>query len=181
MTDFNQAIILGNTTRDPELRYTANGQAVVSFSVATNRRWTNRETNELQESTEFHNIVAWGKLAEICNQILYKGRKVLVAGRLQTRNWEGQDGVKRYTTEIVADQISATGAPRGAGEQAITGSQSSSGQYFSKTSQNKASRNEKTQQPKNEIVDDKNGKDQDQKTKSENLNDEDINLDDIPF
>jgi single-strand DNA-binding protein len=111
MTDFNQAIILGNLTKDPELRYTPNGQAVTSFSVATNRRWTN-QSGEQQEQTEFHNVVAWGKLAEICSQILYKGRKVLIAGRLQTRSWEGQDGVKRYSTEIVADQISATGAPK---------------------------------------------------------------------
>ena len=111
MSDFNQAIILGNLTRDPEMRYTPNGQAVASFSIATNRRWTNQQ-GEPQEQTEFHNIVAWGKLAEICNQILYKGRKVLVSGRLQTRSWEGQDGVKRYKTEIVADNISATGESR---------------------------------------------------------------------
>src|SRR3989338_2876638 len=98
MADFNQAIVLGNLTRDPELRSTASGQSVASFSVATNRRWTNKEGQQ-QEEAEFHNIVAWGKLAEICAQILYKGRKVLVAGRLQTRNWEGQDGLKRFTTE----------------------------------------------------------------------------------
>lgn len=119
MLDFNQAIILGNVTRDLELRYTPNNQAVVSFSVATNRRWTNRETQQPQEEVEFHNVVAWGKLAEICNQILYKGRKVLVAGRLRTRNWEGQDGVKRYTTEIIADHISATGVPKSPGEAQI--------------------------------------------------------------
>ena len=111
MADFNQAIILGNLTRDPELRSTASGQSVASFSVATNRRWTNKEGQQ-QEEAEFHNIVAWGKLAEICAQILYKGRKVLVAGRLQTRNWEGQDGLKRFTTEIVADQVSAVGPAR---------------------------------------------------------------------
>lgn len=119
MTDFNQAVVLGNLTRDPEMRYTPNGRAVTSFSVATNRRWTNRETNEQQEETEFHNIVAWGKLAEICNQILYKGRKVLVVGRLRTRNWEGQDGVKRYSTEIVADHISATGPPKTVSESSL--------------------------------------------------------------
>lgn len=120
MADFNQAIILGNLTREPELRSTASGQSVVSFSVATNRRWTNKEGQQ-QEEAEFHNIVAWGKLAEICAQILYKGRKVLVSGRLQTRNWEGQDGVKRFTTEIVADQVSAVGPAR-PGEPATDGS-----------------------------------------------------------
>lgn len=111
MADFNQAIILGNTTKDPELRQTQTGQSVASFSVATNRRWTNKD-GQIQEDSEFHNVVAWGKLAEICAQILYKGRKVMVAGRLQTRNWEGQDGIKRYTTEIVASEISALGPAR---------------------------------------------------------------------
>ncbi|MBI4032482.1 single-stranded DNA-binding protein [Candidatus Berkelbacteria bacterium] len=115
MADFNQAIILGNLTRDPELRSTTSGQSVVSFSVATNRRWTNKDGQQ-QEDTEFHNVVAWGKLAEICAQILSKGRKVLVAGRLKTRSWEGQDGAKRFTTEIIADQVSAVGPARaGAG------------------------------------------------------------------
>jgi single-strand DNA-binding protein len=116
MTDFNQAIVLGNLTKDPELRYTPNGQSVVNFSVATNRRWIDKNTQQAQEAVEFHNVVAWGKLAEICNQILYKGRKALIVGRLQTRNWEGQDGVKRYVTEIVADHISATGQPKAMGE-----------------------------------------------------------------
>lgn len=115
MADFNQAIILGNLTKDPELRSTPSGQTVASFSIATNRRWTNKEGQQ-QEEAEFHNIVAWGKLAEICGQILYKGRKVLVVGRLRTRQWEGQDGIKRYSTEIIADQLSATGPSRG-GEQ----------------------------------------------------------------
>lgn len=117
--DFNQAIILGNVTKDPELRNIPSGQAVISFSVATNRQWTGND-GQKQQATEFHNVVAWGKLAEICNQILYKGRKVLVVGRLQTRSWEGQDGLKRYMTEIVADHISATGAPRAAGENQIS-------------------------------------------------------------
>lgn len=155
MTDFNQAIILGNLTKDPDMRYTPNGQAVVSFSVATNRRWTNRETNQPQEAVEFHNVVAWGKLAEICSQILYKGRKALIVGRLQTRSWEGQDGVKRYSTEIVADHISATGAPRSTSESSL-------------------------EQPSAPAKKDdaiiKNDKKVDDKEKSE-----EINLDDIPF
>lgn len=167
MTDFNQAIVLGNLTRDPELRYTANGQAVASFSIATNRRWTNRETNEKQESVEFHNIVAWGKLAEICNQILYKGRKALIVGRLQTRSWEGQDGVKRYSTEIVADHISATGVPRGAGEKAIETPPIPHGPDTSPKTKNISAvkpANDKAEPPKPK--DSKN---------------EDINIDDIPF
>lgn len=108
MADFNQAIVLGRLTKDPELRNTASGQSVTSFSIATNRRWTSKD-GQAQEDVEFHNIVAWGKLAEICAQILYKGRQALVSGRLQTRSWEGQDGLKRFTTEIVADQVSAVG------------------------------------------------------------------------
>lgn len=115
MADFNQAIILGNVTKDPEVRATQSGQSVASFSVATNRRWTNKD-GQVQEDSEFHNVVAWGKLAEICSQILFKGRKVMVSGRLQTRNWEGQDGIKRYTTEIVAAEINAVGPARGGSE-----------------------------------------------------------------
>ena len=108
MRDFNRVIILGNLTRDPEMRYTPSGRAVCSFSVATNRRWTDSSGN-LQEAVEFHNVVSWGKLAEISSQILSKGRKVLVEGRLQTRSWEGQDGVKRNRTEIIAENLSALG------------------------------------------------------------------------
>lgn len=159
MTDFNQAIVLGNLTKDPELRYTPNGQAVTSFSVATNRRWVNKDDGQAQEATEFHNVVAWGKLAEICSQILYKGRKALIVGRLQTRSWEGQDGNKRYTTEIVADHISATGAPRSAGEGAISDIANADSKKF-------------TPQAK---------KDDDNKPESTKKDSEEINLDDIPF
>lgn len=102
--DFNQAIILGNLTRDPELRYTPNGQAVTSFAVATNRVWSDTE-GERKESVEYHDVVAWGKIAEIINQYLKKGSRVMVVGRLQTRSWEAQDGSKRYKTEIVATDV----------------------------------------------------------------------------
>ena len=104
MFSLNRAQIVGNLTRDPEMRYTPNGQAVCSFGVATNRRWKDQSGN-LQEATEFHNIVAWGKLAEICSQIMHKGSKVYLEGRLQTRSWEGQDGAKRNRTEIVTDNF----------------------------------------------------------------------------
>lgn len=100
----NRAMIIGNLTRDPELRQTTGGQAVCSFGVATNRKWKNAQ-GEAQEQADYHNIVAWGKLAEICSQYLGKGRKVYIDGRLQTRDWEGQDGVRRYRTEIVADNM----------------------------------------------------------------------------
>lgn len=130
MSDFNQAIILGNLTKDPEVRYTPNGQTVASFSIATNRRWTDK-AGEKQEATEFHNVVVWGKLAEIAGQILYKGRKALIVGRLQSRSWEGQDGVKRSTTEIVAQELSALGTGKGGAAGSApgpTGMQASAGE-----------------------------------------------------
>ena len=96
----NKVTLIGNLTRDPELRYTPQGTAVCTFSVATNRQWTT-ESGEKKEDAEFHRIVAWNKLAEICSQLLTKGRKVYVEGRLQTRSWTGQDGAQRTSTEIV--------------------------------------------------------------------------------
>ncbi|KPJ85740.1 single-stranded DNA-binding protein [Parcubacteria bacterium SG8_24] len=102
--NLNRAMIIGNLTRDPEVRTTPNGQTVASFGVATNHSWTD-QTGQRQERTEFHNIVAWGKLAEICGQYLGKGRKVYIEGRLQTREWEGQDGARRNRTEIIAENM----------------------------------------------------------------------------
>lgn len=101
----NKVILIGNVGSDPELKYTTNGAGVSNFSVATNETWMDKNTNERQERTEWHRIVAWGRLAEICNQYLRKGSKVYIEGRLQTRSWEGQDGQKRYTTEIVAQEM----------------------------------------------------------------------------
>lgn len=101
---FNQVIIMGNLTRDPELRTIPSGQSVCSFSIAVNRSWTGADGNQ-QESTDFFDIVAWGKLGELVNQYLRKGRKALVVGRLQTRSWEAQDGSKRKNTEIVANDV----------------------------------------------------------------------------
>jgi single-strand DNA-binding protein len=100
---FNQAIIMGNLTRDPELRSTPGGQQVASFAVATNRTWQDA-SGERKEAVEYHEIVAWGKLGELTAQYLAKGRKVMVIGRLQTQSWE-KDGVKRSRTEIVASDI----------------------------------------------------------------------------
>jgi len=102
--NLNKAMIIGNVVRDPETRTTPNGKTVSNFAIATNYTWTDAAGNK-QEKAEFHNIVVWGKLAEICNQYLSKGRKVYIEGRLQTRDWEGQDGVKRYRTEIIADNM----------------------------------------------------------------------------
>jgi single-strand DNA-binding protein len=109
---FNQAIIMGNLTRDPELRQTPGGQQVASFAVATNRTWMDN-SGERKEAVEYHEIVAWGKLGELAAQYLAKGRKVMVVGRLQTQSWE-KDGVKRQRTEIVAADINFLDGPGGA-------------------------------------------------------------------
>ena len=110
-------MIIGNLTRDPELRTTNSGQSVTSFGVATNRVWTD-QSGQKQEKAEFHNVVAWGKLAEICNQYLGKGRRVFIEGRLQTRDWEGQDGVKRTRTEVIAENMIMLDRSPGQGGQA---------------------------------------------------------------
>lgn len=100
----NKVLLIGNLTRDPELRYTPQGTAVCTFGIATNRSWVT-DGGEKKEDTEFHRVVAWNKLAELCSQLLTKGRKVYVEGRLATRNWTGQDGAARTTTEIVIDNM----------------------------------------------------------------------------
>lgn len=102
--NLNKAMIIGNLTRDPEMRNTPSGQNVASFSVATNLTWTD-SSGQQQKKTEFHNVVAWRRLAEICGQYLHKGSKVYIEGRLQTSEWTGQDGNKRYRTEIVAENM----------------------------------------------------------------------------
>ncbi|MBN2585593.1 single-stranded DNA-binding protein [Patescibacteria group bacterium] len=114
MRDLNKVMLIGNLTRDPELRSIPSGQSVASFAIATNRAW-NDAAGQLQKAVEYTDIVAWGKLAEIANQILKKGRRVYVEGRLQTRNWEGQDGVKRYKTEVIASDLIVLDRPQSAG------------------------------------------------------------------
>ena len=100
----NKAMIIGNLGRDPEMRYTPSGQAVTQFTVAVNRNFKDHDGN-WQEETEWFRVVAWGPLAERTAEYLRKGRKVYVEGRLQTRQWEGQDGQKRYTTELIAQTV----------------------------------------------------------------------------
>ena len=111
--DLNKVMLIGNLTRDPELRSTNSGQTVASFAVAVNRSWNDAQGTR-QDAVEYIYIVAWGKLAEIVGQIYRKGRRTYVEGRLQTRNWEGQDGIKRYKTEVIAsDLILLDKAPAG--------------------------------------------------------------------
>ncbi len=102
--NLNKAMVIGNLTRDPEVRNTPSGQMVASFSVATSQVW-NDQSGQKQEKVEYHNIVVWRRLAEICSQYLRKGSKVYVEGRLQTREWTGQDGIKRYRTEIIGENM----------------------------------------------------------------------------
>lgn len=100
----NKVQLIGHLGADPELRYTANGMAVATFSLATNERYKD-DNDTWQDRTEWHRLVAWGRQAEVAGEYLAKGRQVYIEGRLQTRSWEGQDGVKRYTTEIVARDL----------------------------------------------------------------------------
>ncbi len=104
MAAVNKVILIGNLGRDPEIRYTKNGQAVATFSLATTEKWKNKN-GDREEKTEWHRIVAWGKLGEICGEYLTKGKQAYIEGRLQTREWEDKDGNKRTTTEIVASNM----------------------------------------------------------------------------
>lgn len=100
----NKVQLIGNLTRDPELRYTPSGAAVCTIGLATNRYWTT-EAGEKKEEVEFHRVVAWNKLAEICSQLLAKGRKIYVEGRLRTASWQAQDGTQKSTTEVVIEDM----------------------------------------------------------------------------
>jgi len=108
MASLNKVMIIGNLGKDPEVRYTTSGQAVASFSVATSEKFKNRN-GEMEERTEWHNVVLWGRQAEIAGEYLAKGRTVFIEGRLQTRKWQDKDGRDRYTTEIVGDRMQMLG------------------------------------------------------------------------
>lgn len=149
--DFNQAIVMGNLTRDPEMRTTPSGQNVTSFSIATNRSWQD-QSGERKDAVEYHNIVAWGKLGELVNEYLKKGRKALIVGRLQTRSWEAEDGSKRQRTEIVANDIN------------FVGGQSEGGDYSAPA---ETSSQEKPAKKEEVAIED--------------MGEGEINLDDIPF
>lgn len=114
----NKAILIGNLGRDPEVRYTANGAAIANVAIATTDSWTDKETREKQERTEWHRVVFFGRLAEIVGEYLKKGSQVYVEGRLQTRKWQDQSGQDRYTTEIVANDMQMLGGRAGGGADA---------------------------------------------------------------
>ncbi len=108
MAGINKAILIGNLGKDPDLRYTPGGQPVATFSLATSEKWKDKDGN-MQDKTEWHNIVVWGRMAELAKEYLAKGRQVYIEGRIQTRSWDDKDGNKRYTTEIVARQMQFLG------------------------------------------------------------------------
>ncbi|EQB62925.1 MAG: hypothetical protein RBG1_1C00001G0504 [candidate division Zixibacteria bacterium RBG-1] len=119
MAGINKAILIGNLGKDPELRYTPNSQAVATFSLATTEKWKDKE-GKFQEKTEWHNIVAWGKQAEICKEYLKKGSPVYVEGRIQHRSYDDKEGNKKYITEIVARSVQMLGRKGEAKEEPVS-------------------------------------------------------------
>jgi len=109
MAGINKVILIGRLGQDPEVRYTPDGTAVANFSIATSEEWKDKNSGEKRERTEWHRIVAWRRLGEICGEYLSKGRQVYIEGRIQTRSWEDKDGNKRYTTEIIASDVQFLG------------------------------------------------------------------------
>jgi single-strand DNA-binding protein len=158
---FNQVILMGNLTRDPELRSTPNGHSVCSFSLALNRSYRNSE-GDWQEATDFIDIVAWGPLGERVAQYLTKGRPALVNGRLQSRSWE-QDGVKRSKVEVVAQDVTFLGGPAGGGSPQDAGIDQTA--------------NKPAKSPAKKVT----GKKKEEDVVIEDIGDEPINLDEIPF
>jgi len=123
MAGVNRVILIGNLGADPEVRYTPSGTAVANFRIATSEEWKDKNSGEKQTRTEWHRIVAFGRLGEICGEYLHKGKQIYVEGRLQTRSWEDQDGNKRWTTEVVALSMQMLGVPGRGGEAPSKGDQ----------------------------------------------------------
>jgi single-strand DNA-binding protein len=127
--NLNRAMIIGNLTRDPEVKTLPSGQTVANFGVATNLIWKDSQTGEQKKLVEYHNIVAWRRLGEICGQYLKKGSKVYIDGRLQTRSWDDQNGTKRYRTEIIAENMIMLDRASGSGDSSPTPPPSSTEDY----------------------------------------------------
>ena len=162
----NKVTLIGNLTRDPNLRYTPNGTSVCSFGLATNRSWTPADGGEKVEKAEFHNIVAWGKLADICGQLLGKGDKVYVDGRIQTRDWKTDEGDERRITEIVIDNMMLLNSRSGKN----FGDDDSAGGYNNNTASNSSSKSSKSSK-----------KDADQSADDQEISGAEDIADDIPF
>ncbi len=161
-------MLIGNLTRDPELRYTSQGTAVCSFGLATNRSWVT-EQGEKKENASFHRIVAWDKLAEICSQLLFKGRRVYVEGRLQTRQWEEPSGNTRQITEVVISEMMVLDSRRSPEEETETPLQKEES-----ASQDKSPTQADNNSPKKELK-------SNQKKKDESNPKEEVDTSDIPF
>ncbi len=162
----NRVQLIGNLTRDPELRYTPQGTGVCTFGLATNRSWTT-DNGDKKEEAEYHKIVAWNKLGELCSQLLTKGRKVYVEGRLSTRSWAGQDGIQKTTTEIVIDDMIILDSRRD-GASAASASEAADMSYEEAGVESE----EAEEKPAKKVT----------KAKTEKVEEsEDVNPDDIPF
>ncbi|MEO7337699.1 MAG: single-stranded DNA-binding protein [Caldimonas sp.] len=127
MASVNKVILIGNLGRDPEVRYTPNGNAVCNVSVATTRNWKNKDSGDKVEETEWHRVVFYDRLAEIAGEYLKKGRSVYVEGRLKTRKWTDKDGAEKYTTEVIAEEMKMLGGREGMGGGADEGSSAGGG------------------------------------------------------
>ena len=177
----NKVLLIGNLTRDPELRYTPSGAAVCTFSVATNRSYTSADGTK-KEETEFIRIVSWNKLAELCSQLLAKGRKVYVEGRLQTRSWETPDGQSKQTTEVVIDDMRILDSKRSFEEG--HGEDYRVDEPPSRSEEPKASEEEKEPKEKKEKTkakDLKKPKEEEKKEEADNKEEDKVDLDDLPF
>lgn len=139
--NLNKAFVLGRLTRDPEVRALPSGQNVASFGLATNRVWNDKDGNR-QEATEFHNVVLFGRLADVASQYLQKGALCLIAGRIQTRSWDAQDGQKRYRTEIIGEEMQLGPRAGGAETPAATEKKGSSKKKDDKSALDTLSENE---------------------------------------
>lgn len=162
----NKVTLIGNLTRDPELRYTPQGTAVCTIGLATNRSWVT-DSGEKKEDVEFHRIIAWNKLAELCSQLLSKGRKVYVEGRLSNRSWTAQDGTQRNITEIVINDMIILDSRR---DQREGSEMPPPAPEF--TGEEPTVADDRTEQPK---------KKQKEKKEEKKASEDDINPDDIPF
>ena len=156
----NKVMLIGNLTRDPELRYTPQGTAVATFSIATNRQWKT-DSGDTKDQAEFHRIVAWDKLAEICAKMLKKGVRTFVEGRLQTRSWQAQDGSQKSTTEIVITDMLMLDARRDPGEITVPDdfNQEPESSKTVKVAKTKPAKSEKTKTPPQEASDEINEED----------------------
>lgn len=176
----NKAIILGNLTRDPELKYTPNGAPVCTFGVATNRSWTTNE-GQTREDTQFHRVVAWNKVAELCAKLLAKGKKVYVEGRLSYRSYVGKDGQQRSITEIVLEDFIVLSSGRRMDEQSESEYQPAKSVETTSTPDKKDNEEPGGKEAKKSKKDNKKEEEKEKENKKEAEEEESIDPDDIPF